>query len=262
MMPNLPITIILPFSLFWIKDLNLREPLVSQRNPEIFVSSDENPFPIIGSIPIPAGFTRTSVAKYSFGEWLRTVSLKKSKTVYLYNGLPKSNQTAQFAVLNISVTKKDLQQCADAIMRLRAEYLYSQKRYKEIVFQDNNNRRFIFGPDKDRQRFDHYLEKVFSYCGTASLEKQLNPVNHAEEVQIGDVLIQGGFPGHAMLIVDMATNNRGERIYMLAQSFMPAQDIHIVVNPASKNISPWYRLNNSFVFTPFWTFPPGKIKTW
>ena len=40
-------------------------------------------------------------------------SFKKDKTVYLFDGSQKINQQAQFAVLNISVGKKNLQQCAD-----------------------------------------------------------------------------------------------------------------------------------------------------
>lgn len=57
----------------------------------------------------------------SFGAWLRTLPLKKGTTVYLYNGRPKENQDAQFAVVDISVGQEDLQQCADAVMRLHAQ---------------------------------------------------------------------------------------------------------------------------------------------
>jgi len=41
-------------------------------------------------------------------------------------------------------------------------------------------------------------------------------------------MIRAGSPGHAMLVVDVAEDERGRRIYLLAQSYMPAQDIHIV----------------------------------
>jgi hypothetical protein len=42
----------------------------------------------------------------------------------------------------------------------------------------------------------------------------------------GHVLIQGGSPGHAVLLVDAA----GERLYLPAQSTMPARDIHRLKN--------------------------------
>ena len=60
------------------------------------------------------------MVRETFGAWLRSVPLKKNLTVYLYNGVPKRNQEAQFAVLDVSVGHEDLQQCADAVMRLRA----------------------------------------------------------------------------------------------------------------------------------------------
>jgi len=47
-------------------------------------------------------------------------------------------------------------------------------------------------------------------------------------IEPGDVMIRAGSPGHAMLVVDVAEDERGRRIYLLAQSYMPAQDIHIV----------------------------------
>ena len=81
-------------------------------------SKAENPYAQIKSIPLPAGFVRVNTDSASFSYYLRNISLKDETTVYLYNGQPKQNQTAQFAILNISLDKTDLQQCADAVMRL------------------------------------------------------------------------------------------------------------------------------------------------
>ena len=74
---------------------------------------------------------------------------------------------AQFAVLDIPVGKKDLQQCADAVMRLRAEYLFEQKRYPEIVFTDNNGKPYEWKGGDNKTDFDNNLENVFCpvwYC--------------------------------------------------------------------------------------------------
>jgi hypothetical protein len=65
-----------------------------------------------------------------------------------------------------------------------------------------------------------------------------------------------------MIVADIATNISGKKIYLLAQSYMPAQDVHIVINPMNKNISPWYELNDETVNTPEWVFPSGHFKTW
>ncbi|HLY70366.1 MAG TPA: DUF4846 domain-containing protein [Puia sp.] len=217
---------------------------------------------MINQIPLPQGFTRTVITKESFGQWLRSLSLKRNKTVYLYNGSPKRNQTAQYAVLDISVGNQDLQQCADAIIRLRAEYFYASRKFSEIGFCDNNNHCYTVGADTDRRHFDVYLKKVFTRCGTISLQKQLKPVRYFPDMKIGDVLIRGGAPGHAMIVVDMAIDKKGKIIYLLAQGYMPAQDIHIVKNPMNENLSPWYELNDATIYTPEWTFENNQLRTW
>ena len=216
----------------------------------------------IASIPLPAGFKRIFYKKETFGDWLRSLPLKKDKTVYLNNGSVKPNQAAQFAVLDVTVGDKDLQQCADAVMRLRAEYLFSRQRFTEISFTDNEAGIYKMAAPYTRDRFDVYLQRVFSMCGSASLSKQLRSVNMMA-MQPGDVLIKGGFPGHAVIVVDMAENDQGEKIYMLAQSYMPAQDIHILLNPNSGENSPWYTLNNDKdIFTPEYYFTNEQLKTW
>ena len=218
----------------------------------------------VGSIPLPEGYERLAAAKGSFAEWLQNVPIKKDGTVYLYNGQPKINQDAQYAVLDIPVGQKDLQQCADAVMRLRAQYLYSQKRFSEIWFSDNNGKKYVCPASIDSTRFERYLENVYAYCGTLSLEKQLHRVPDLTSIQPGDVLIKGGSPGHAVIVVDVATNKAGKKLYMLAQSYMPAQNIHVLKNPSDSEYSPWYEAdtNNSFIFTPEWTFTPNQLKRW
>jgi hypothetical protein len=221
-----------------------------------------NPYTHIGAIPLPNGYTRVPAEKNSFASWLRQVPLKEDKTVYTYNGQLKKNQYAQFAVLNIPVGNKDLQQCADAIMRLRAEYLYQQKQYDRIDFMDNEQQHYTF-TGSTRAAFDKYLEKVFAYCGSLSLSRQLKPLGNCHDILPGDVLIKGGSPGHAMLVMDVAVNATGNKIYLLSQSYMPAQDIHIVVNPQDNALSPWYAVNSrEQIETPEWTFKASEFRRW
>lgn len=218
----------------------------------------------VKNIPLPEGYTRQSYEDKEFGYYLQQIPLKQNKTVYLYNGSPKQNQTAQYAVLDISVGKKDLQQCADAVMRLRAEYLFSQKRFAEIVFWDNELTMYQFTTPYTKEHFNNYLQKVFGMCGSASLAMQLKPKNDLNSIAIGDVFIKGGFPGHAVIVVDVAKNSNGETIFMLAQSYMPAQDIHILNNPSNATISPWYAVSEigDYLFTPEYTFTNKQLMTW
>ena len=114
-----------------------------------------------------------------------------------------------------------------------------------------------------RSAFDAYLAKVFTYCSTRTLEKQLasQPLTH---IVPGDVLIKGGSPGHAMIVLDVAENAAGHRIYLLAQSYMPAQDIHIVKNPDDARVSPWYVVDTTrgSIETPEWTFTTSQLRSW
>ncbi|HOP99614.1 MAG TPA: DUF4846 domain-containing protein [Acetivibrio clariflavus] len=47
---------------------------------------------------------------------------------------------------------------------------------------------------------------------------------------------------------------------MIAQSYMPAQDIHVLKNFNGTEISPWYSLNFGDVLnTPEWTFYKDQL---
>ncbi len=236
-------------------------------NPPVFVDPnirvDINRYAQIISIPIPNGFERIKADSNSFCAYLRNIDLKKKTTVFLYNGLPKRNQTAQYAVLDISVGNSDLQQCADAVMRLRAEYLFNQKNFEPIKFYDNDHIAYTFSTPFTRDHFDKYLNRVFGMCGSASLSKQLNPVKTFSEIQPGDVIIRGGFPGHAVIVMDVAVNDSGKKIFLLVQSYMPAQDIHVLKNPTNENLSPWYELNGDhIILTPEYSFTKKELMRW
>ncbi len=236
-----------------------------------------------GNIPLPAGFSRVPAPDGTFAAWLRKTGLKADKTVYLYNGERKPNQQAQFAVLNISIGNKDLQQCADAVMRLYAEYLYSQSRFDKIAFHATdgtlvdyagwrNGYRFVLRGQRlqrvksaaastSRESFDAYLQVVFSYAGTLSLSRELKAVSNIQNIMPGDVFIQGGSPGHAVIVMDVAINANGEKRFLLAQSYMPAQSIHILKNPQTDGA--WYSgLVNGQLYTPEWIFPKNSLRRW
>ena len=227
----------------------------------------------------PKGFERIPMPENSFGSWLRGLPLKPGHPdVMLYNGEPKGFQDAQYAVLDIDVGKRDLQQCADAVMRLRAEYLFSQNKDEAIHFNFTSGANCPWskwqegyrpsingskvswskkkGASRSYSNFKAYMNVIFTYAGTKSLEKELQKVGTLKELQIGDVFIQGGFPGHSILVMDIAKNaETGKRMYMLAQSYMPAQDIHLLLNPASADRSPWYDAEiDTEVITPEWVF--------
>ncbi len=213
----------------------------------------------------PPGFQRIPAAPSSWAAWLRGLPLKPAGTpVLLYTGAPKWRQDVHVAVIDIDVGSRDLQQCADAIMRLRGEWLFSAGRIGDIGFNyDGKRHAFASRRKTDYASFRKYMTLVFAYAGTYSLEHELRPMPR-KDIAIGDVFIRGGFPGHAVLVADMAENKKtGEKRFLLIQSYMPAQDMHVLKNPAAPDGSPWYPA--AFMgplVTPEWTFPEGALHRW
>jgi len=234
--------------------------------------------------PVPENYQRVKTSDNSFAEWLRYLPAKpKTEKVKLYNGNLKPNQNAHFAILDVDVGNRDLQQCADAVMRLRAEYCYSLKAFSKIHFNFTSGDKVAFedwsrgrrpkvsgnkvtfsaagaNVDTSYPNFKKYMRMIFNYAGTASLSKELVAVP-IEEMQIGDLFIQGDFPGHAVIVVDMVENSSGKKKFILAQSYMPAQDIHVLKNYKNSDANPWYDLDfGTSLATPEWHFNAGDLK--
>lgn len=232
----------------------------------------------------PEGFQRKPIDENSFAHYLRNLPLKSAGTkVKYFNGATKYNNVYD-AVVDMDISNKDLQQCADAIMRLRGEYFYSIKAYDQISFTLTNgfkmdytkwmdgNRVVVSGnqtawrktanPSNTYKDFRNYMEFVFIYAGTISLSKSLHSKN-IKDLAIGDVFVMGGSPGHAVIVVDIAENENGEKVFLLAQSYMPAQETQVLKNINDENISPWYSAEiTGRLYTPEWTFEVGHLKTW
>lgn len=85
--------------------------------------------------PVLPGFKRTSLPLNSFASWLRKIEIKRSNTVYLYNGKMKTNQETQYAVLKISVRNRNLPQLTYVVMWLRTEHLCNAKNLKKLFLK-------------------------------------------------------------------------------------------------------------------------------
>ena len=213
----------------------------------------------------PKNFKRITVPKNSFGSYLRNLKLKKhNELVKYYDGSTKPKNNIYCAVVDQKISNRDLQQCADAVMRLRGEYLFSIKEYNDIHFNflRDHKPRYYKDYTKDLSnynRFLSYMDWVFAFANTESLANEL----HAKSIQnisIGDVFIHVnvGNIGHAVIVVDVAINQLGERMFILAQSYMPAQETQILINPNSQN-SPWFSNQDEIINTPEWTFYPTQL---
>lgn len=243
--------------------------------------SDQNS--LENRITPPPGFSRMPCEAGSFCDWLRDIPLKPEGSPVRYHSGDIKHHASHHAVLDLDTGRRDLQQCADAVMRLKAEYHYARGEYSKIHFNFTSGHKVSFddwrqgrkpvvsgnkvrftekkGPvDNSYANFKKYMIQIFSYAGTYSLAKELDTVK-VRDIQVGDVFIVGGMPGHAVMVMDVVENQAGNKMFLLAQSYMPAQDMHILKNPDGGIAGPWYRANfHIFLNTPEWQFTSGDLK--
>ena len=213
----------------------------------------------------PEGFTRVKPKENSFGSYLQDLPLlTDGSQVKHFDGTIKYNTSAYCAVVDMPFKGNPNHQCADAVMRLRAEYLFSEKLYSEIEFlyvsgKKANYLSYLSGRTPTADNLWSYMCGVFCYANTYSLNKQLES-KPTSELEIGDVFIIGGFPGHTVIVVDKCVNSNGDVKFMLAQSYMPAQDIQILVGDDGQ--TPWYDLNfGEYLYSAEYTFSKNDLKT-
>ena len=225
----------------------------------------------------PPGFVRVPLPADSFGAWLRDLPLAAAGTpVRSYDGrLLRSGDDARVAaVATLDVGKADLQQCADAVIRLHAEWSWSRGK-PEVSYRAASGtalpwERWARGervkpqgqsiewvasarPASDHAAFRSYLDAVFTWANTVSLARQGKVVS-LDDLRPGDFMILPGGPGHSVLVLDVARAPDGRRLVLLGQSYMPAQSYH-VLRPAAGEV--WFAVDPSSegIQTPFWPDP-------
>lgn len=235
--------------------------------------------------PPPAGYKRVVYAEKSFQLWLQNLRLKNGcPKIRLYNGVPLQFVNYHCAVIDIDSGGEDLQQCADSIIRLRAEYLFKMKRFDDLHFNFTSGDRcswpkwrdgwrpsvrgskVIFlknaAVDDSYRNFRSWLDTVFTYAGTISISREFPKHKDLTTIRPGDFFVEAGSPGHAVIVVDVAVNKKtGKRLMLLAQGFMPAQEMHVLNNLSSNDLSPWYPADFGGVLeTPRWDFTVRHLR--
>lgn len=211
----------------------------------------------------PAITRETSIVTRSApGSWpyfLQHLPVRQGMVVD-YRGRAIRHQGKAAAIIDYDIGSKDLQQCADALMRLRAEYLFQAGRSHDIRFLFTSGQTYAFEDyckgirpvlSRNNARFERttasaapthttlrkYLDIVYTFAGTISLGKQLQQTGH---ITIGTVILKPGSPGHCCIVIDEKLFSNGERRYKLAEGFMPAQSIYVLRN--EENGTVWHRI--------------------
>lgn len=218
------------------------------------------------AFPPPSGFHRAPTD--AFGEWLGALPLRPEGTpVRTHDGREVGHRAR---VVDLPLVPGDLQQCADSAIRLRAEWLRAQG--APVSFHatsgdempwarwEAGERPFAVGnalywrPSLSAPVFEEYLGAVFTWAGTRSLAAY--DTVPADVPRAGDVLVSPGSPGHAVLLLDVATD--GERtVVLVGEGFMPAQDFHVELGP----VEGWWPYADG-VALDHWTLPADTLRRW
>ncbi|KUY15845.1 hypothetical protein BAZ12_07800 [Elizabethkingia miricola] len=264
------------------KNENLSAKVPAKNNSEIqkhYV--DEKSNILKGRLLVPKGFAREITNENTWEHFIQNQALEKfGSPILKHDGTKILDQKHHVGTLTYDVGEKDLQQCADALIRLRAEYLFGQKRYNEIGFNftsgdhftwksyaegerpliNGNNVKFIKRAPENAlgsySDFRQYLDIIYNYAGTISLSKELKDSKGNMELNIGDLIITPGSPGHTVMIADKISDGKNKK-YALIEGFTPAQTIHIL----SVNGNPWFSIKpGAIIETPRYTFQNAVIK--
>ena len=268
---------------FTVKNTNNQEINETENQVAVKINKDKNT--IKERFTAPKKYSWVKENPDSFGFFIENFKLKKyGSPILKYDGTEITTQNLHEAIFDIDTGTKDLQQCADAVIRLRAEYLFKTKKFGEIKFHftsgdlmkwndyKNGTRAFVNGNsvsfrktenlDDSYQNFRNYLDLIYTYAGTISLNKETFPVTDNKNLKSGDILITAGSPGHVVFIAGVSKNAEGKKLYLLAEGFTPAQSIHVLKNPFDPKISPWYELdvNSEQTKTARYLFKPTNFR--
>jgi len=257
-------------------------PAVSQEEPT-FSLIDTSGMQIFSRFRTPSGYDRILAEKGSFGEHLRTTLLRPHDAqVYYYNGKVKYQRNVYDAVLAWDITSNAMTGI-DCLTWFHSEYCFKTGRHDliayplhsgflmdfnrwklgERVFMEDNQFRWEKTADPDDSYFQlrNFQEYVFAYADVKSAKYQTEAISPSE-IRFGSVFISEDRWGHGVIVVDVADNPAtGDRVFLLAQSFVPGQEMQILQNPIRDELSPWYSVSDldSILVTPEWTFTRNEV---
>jgi hypothetical protein len=237
----------------------------------------------------PAGFVREEAPAGSYAAYLRGLPLRTDRTdVRLYNGEPASMPSA--AIVPIDLGSRDLHQCADSVIRMYADWLWTRKQADQASFHFTSgdlarwadwragkvlrvrgNKVVQVSAKRAPNTYSAYrswLNTVFNYASTRSMHRDATRVTRSADLKPGDFFLQGGSPGHVVMLLDIAAHPDGRRIALIGQGFLPAREFSVIKTRGDRVLEnvwfilpdqagssipapPWY---NAFSMEDAWRF--------
>jgi hypothetical protein len=235
----------------------------------------------ICDIPLPSSnFKRVITPQNSFARWLRELCLDEVGTpVYDYRGnVFKSGQDSIVAyVVNWDIKGRRLEQCMDILVRMYAEFIWSNKAAKDLGlplpggnwlywedWREGFRPKFTgiqvtlkrsVATDSSYFSYIKYLNLIFAESHTQQFYHSYKKIDRGD-LQIGDFVVRKGLKGHAVMIVDLAENANGELIGLIGNGDTPACQFFIL--NYIKN-QPWIPLSRESDEIPL---PLRRTMTW
>ena len=245
---------------------------------------DPNGRTIATRFRVPDGWERVTAEPNSFAQYLRDLPLlEDGATLYFHDGKP-CDIPAHAAIINKDMPKK-FEQCADTVIHIYSDYLYKTRQYDKLKFTFNNG--FVcdflhftqgYRPNSslngwetasdywkgtDERVYKVYLEYVFLYANTASLYEFDTIKANADDINIGDMFLSPGFPGHVVMVCDVIRHKMtGEKRFMTLQGSMPAVQAHVMMNALEPELSPWQNTRydyGGFLSATYWLCPKENL---
>lgn len=246
----------------------------TETEPEPWVAVNPNGMTVLTRFNPPEGYSRNAAKTDSFAEFVLNYPLKEDGAqILLYNGSPAPYQQSHLAVFALPIENVDLQQCADSVMRFYAEYYWSQGKADQMRFHYTTgfvseytlwrdgygiqyvDQQFVVYPragyDDSYATYVKFLRHAFTYAGSRSMDYYEATPIPMDDIQIGDVFLEGGSPGHVIMVVDVCYDEEGNIAFLLGDGHTPAQDFHVMKNPKHED-DPWFYAEE--MSYPFWTF--------
>jgi len=220
--------------------------------------------PLKRRIPPPEGFARIDVPEHSFAAWLRCLPVAPpdapvksgSRSVILAADSP-----TLAAVIALQPTQDRLLAGAALLVRLRAEYLWTESRLAALGFHFTSGdyaawprwaagmRPSVNGrdvtwqqqaePDDSRTSYCAYLETLFRYASCYSVLDDTTAINDGS-IAPGDIFLHADRRRpQSVIVLDVATDRDGSVAVLLGDAGIPAQSFHVLRSPDD---SPWFPL--------------------
>jgi hypothetical protein len=203
----------------------------------------------VANIKHPFNYTRNSYIKNSFSEWIQQLPIKATNDI-LSHGNTKINNSLYhvFAVVQMPLLfKTDLEQCADYSMRFWAEFHKAKNKLNDLYLFDYSGTRKYY--KSEGKSYTNFLQWAFNTSNSSSLKNGCKEVPESD-LQPGDMFVQNetGGIGHVSMIVDVCSNGKGEKLYLIGYSFMPAQEFHIEKAMNDYGVEGWFSLEGYYKY--------------